>query len=1082
MNFTVKSVLLAIASVFAGAVAYAQVTTSSLTGRVDDENGEPLAGATVVAIHQPTGSQYYTVVNEAGRYTINGMRSGGPYLITYQFLGMADVEFNDITLKLGEPYEINTVLRSTNELNASKVVGESSFNASITGAGQSFSRTVVENAPTIDRSVYDVVKLTPQASVNKDGGISFAGSNNRYNSFQIDGAVSNDTFGLSGSGTNGGQTGANPISLDAIDEIQVVVAPFDVRQSGFTGGAINAVTKSGTNRFKGSAYGYFNNEDFIGTTPGNQEYLDKHTQGKRLKYDEQNSQTYGFTVGGPIVKNKLFFFVSAEYFRKSYPNVYSPSLGAYDKKTLKSAVNVDGGSYNILNPELADAMIKHYDSLLGITSGESYGPHQKTDRSINALARIDWNINDRNKFMLRYQFSDSYSDKYASGANTYYFNGSSYKMADRTNTIVGELNSRISDKVSNMLRVSSVFVRDHREVPYKAACMYIRDNITVDLGTEYSSGINSMNSDNYTLTDNLSLYLGNHEITLGTHNEFYKFSNGFQQAAFGEYVYASVKDFMENNPNQFVYKFSDPDVTGDPLWVADTYAAQFGAYLQDEWKPGRNFTLTYGIRADVPMFFNKPIVNEEFNASEFAIANNEYVGTVPKPSVMLSPRLGFRWFLDNDHRSLIRGGAGLFTGRVPFVWISNAYNNTGVATKSVTVDNPLDIDGWTAENMGKLISDPYNNIVKSGLSSKGKGALATINTINEKFKYPQVFRVNLGYEQIFGNNWKFTFDGLFSKTLNNVVFHNLALEKASSVNAVSPAVSAANPESVIPYFNLKSGYSAVIALGNTNQGYTYSVSGKLEKSFDFGLDLMASYTFGHAYAVNDGTSSVAASNWNNYVTTDPSADLLSYSVFDKPHKVMAVLSYTSPRYLEVLRTRISLVYNGESGNRYSYNMNEKDGYILNGDGRAGNTPIYVPTADEIGKMSWVDPADAVRFEKYIRNDAYLMSRRGKWSQLFGGRYPFENHFDLHIAEDIFNDLHGTKVEITFDIKNLSNLLCRSWGLYYPSTWNFNVLQVNSATVEADGSHTPNYVFKPYDMELVDFYSRWRCQVGLRVTF
>ncbi|MDD5891832.1 MAG: carboxypeptidase regulatory-like domain-containing protein, partial [Bacteroidales bacterium] len=304
MKQLIKQLTLILCLVFSGSAVFAQITTSSLSGRVTDENQEPLTGAAIVAVHTPSGTQYAAIANESGRFNINGMRAGGPYTVEVSFLGMSTVKYTDVTLTLGEPFAIDVAMKASNELDAVVLTAEGSFNASKTGAGANFNLSAVENMPTIDRSIYDVVKFTPQASLNKDGGISFAGSNNRYNSFQIDGAVANDTFGLSGTGTNGGQTGANPIALDAIEEIQVVVAPFDVRQSGFTGGAINAITKSGTNTVKGSAYAYFNNQDFIGTTPG----ADVEN---RTKYDSQNTQTYGFTIGAPIVKNKLFIFASA---------------------------------------------------------------------------------------------------------------------------------------------------------------------------------------------------------------------------------------------------------------------------------------------------------------------------------------------------------------------------------------------------------------------------------------------------------------------------------------------------------------------------------------------------------------------------------------------------------------------------------------------------------------------------------------------------------------------------------------------------------------------------------------------------
>lgn len=1100
MSQLLKKGFAALAAIFCGATLFAQVTTSSLGGMVADEFGEALPGAAVIATHTPSGTQYSAIANNDGRFAIGGMRTGGPYTIEFSFIGTNTVRYENIYLKLGEMYELNAKLVSANELDAVTIVAEKGFNASITGAGQSFGQRAVETMPTIDRSVYDVVKYTPQATINKTGGISFAGANNRYNSFQIDGAVANDTFGLASSGTNGGQTGANPIALDAIEEIQVVVAPFDVRQSGFTGGAINANTKSGTNTIKGTAYTYYNNQDFIGTTAG------KMAEGqKRTKYDTQMSNTIGFTIGGPIVKNKLFLFVAGEYYKKSRPNIYTPANGSYEGREdvkLASPVIIGDKTYETFNAELAQKVIEHYEATYGVgNTGESFTQHQVEDKFYNILARMDWNINNNNKLMFRYQYMDASADIYSSGRYTYYFNNSGHKKVNKTNTFVAELNSRIDEKFQNTFRASAVLVRDHREVPYNGANMYIKDNVTIDLGTEYSSGANSMASDTYTITDNLSWYLGKHELTFGTHNEFYKFNNLFLQYAFGGYTYSSLADFFSNKIYEFNYRYSDPELTGgDTRWKATTHAAQFGFYVQDEWKPNTNLTLTLGMRVDVPLLMNDPTPNPAFNNKYLTDGtkdeNGEYVpykgvkrlsvsrqtgemvGAVPNVVPLWSPRFGFRWFTNDSHKTLFRGGVGLFTGRVPFVWLSNAYNNTGMEAKSVKVSQKA-IEGMDSFPM---TSNPYKDIVLTGIAAAG--GKATINTINKKFKYPQVFRANLGFEQIFGDGWKFTFDGLYSKTLNNVFFANLAIEKQGVVYGVNKEV--ANENNVAPYYNSDSvdtPYSAVIALRNTNKGYTYSFSGKIERHFDFGLDLMAAYTFGHSYSVNDGTSSVALSNWQYNYSKDTNAPELSYSLFDKPHKVIAVASYKTPVYLGGMQSTITLSYEGGSGQRYSYTMNEGSG-DFNNDGRQGNSVMYIPTKDEIGQMNWSKPGDAAAFERFIRNDSYLSKHRGQWSKRYAGIAPFEHHFDVQFAQDfIYDKENGRKFTLTVDLLNASNLLNRNWGLYNSGAYNLQILEIKGMDVDKEtGNATPTYHFNPQSISLGDFYSRWRLQLGLRLTF
>lgn len=1101
MNQNFKRFVSALAAVLFGVVAFAQVTTSSISGQVTDEQGGSLPGAGIVAVHVPTGSVYYSVANNDGRFTINGMRAGGPYKVEISFVGMETVVVSDLSLKLGETYEMNVYLRSTNELDAVTVVSEKKFSSSKTGAGSAFSNAQVESMPSIDRSVYDIVKYTPQASLNKKGGISFSGTNNRYNSFQIDGAVANDSFGLASSGTNGGQAGGNPISLDAVEELQVVIAPFDVRQSGFTGGAINAITKSGTNEVKGSVYSRYFNENFIGTTAGSPEQMKQYfNKEERTKLDTETSLNAGFTVGAPIVKNKVFLFLSGDYNKQEFPTAYSPAENSYSNKALANKIKWNGKDYGeYLNADLADAILEKYVKTYGTgldkNYSESYGLHLKTNRAYNLMARVDWNINDNNKLMVRYQYADAYSDKYSAGASSYTFNNSSYKQSNKTNTLVGELHTRISDDMSNELRATAVLVRDKRDPGYAGATMYIKDKISINLGTEYSSGANSMNSDTYTLTDNFSWYVGNHNITIGTHNEFFKFNNVYLQYAYGEFEFASLQDYFDNKPSKYYYNYADPEYTGGKtIWAAPTYALELGAYIQDEWKPNRDLTLTYGVRVDVPMLLNKPIENKEFNkysddqtAAGHSQFKGQYVGTVPNATPLFSPRIGFRYYMDDAHTSLLRGGVGLFTGRVPFVWLSNAYNNTGVATKSTTLSSELERlyqSQYTGVENGLATSNPYTYVENGLISPKASGL--TINTLSKNFKYPQVFRANLGYEQSFDGGWDFTFDALFSKGLNNVFFKNLVIESNNVVYPVNKDVYKQNGVSA-PYYDNISGetYSTVVALGNTNLGYTYSLSAQLVKHFNWGLDLSASYTYGHSYSVNDCTSSVAFSNWKYNYCVDSNNPELSYSQFDIPHKVTAVASYTSPKYFGGrMSTNITISYIGGSGMRYSYTMRENSDF--NGDGFTGNSLLYIPTQTELPQMNWATPADALKFEEFIRQDSYLSSHRGQWSKRNGGIAPWENHFDVHVAQNIFYDAaRKRKVEITLDLLNASNLINRSWGLYYTSAYNRQVLTVTDVTVDAEGNATPTYSFLDtvYNTpSLSDFSSRWRFQLGLRLTF
>ncbi|MBP5488695.1 MAG: TonB-dependent receptor [Bacteroidales bacterium] len=1123
MSLSIKRVAAAFAAFLIGISAFAQVTTSSVSGTVTDETGAPLGGAVVTAAHNPTGSQYYAVVNDAGQYNITGMRAGGPYTLEVSFLGMGTVQRTGVTLKLGEPYEFDAQLASTNELDAVVVQAKSTFNASKTGAGASFSLDQIEQIPTINRSVFDVVKYTPQANNSKYGGMSIAGTSTRYNSFQVDGAVANDSFGLSSEGTNGANVGANPISYDAIEEIQVVVAPFDVRQNGFTGGAINAITKSGTNQVKGTAYAHYYNEDFIGTTPGTLDDTDplfikskmkKNDDGSysRMKYDEQYYVTYGATVGAPIIKNKLFLFASFEGLMSSSPNIYSPVNGSYEtaERELSSTVLYDTkdlGTY--FNTAMADAVIEHYKNVFakGMNIDEGYAVKNSDKRNINALVRLDWNINDNHKLMFRYQLLDAKNLGNGAGNKTYYFNNSYFDRVNTTHTLVGELNSRLADNMSNDLRVTAVMVDEVRSVPYAAPTIYTNgDNTIIDIGTHYCSYINKVLTSTYTLTDNLYISLGKHNITLGTHNEFYTFANAYRTYATGQYEFKSVADFFatdgtagNNHFSAFKYNYADPTVEGvtGPDWFAHTQALQLGLYAQDEWRPNRNFTLTYGLRADAPLLLNKPSVNQAFNdnVATYSTDTDQLVGVTPKLSVLVSPRLGFRWFLNDDHKSLVRGGIGMFTGRIPFVWLSNAYNNTGVETKSISITGANDDEKAILAAL-PVTTDPYNDIVlgnnftnpvtgQKGI--QGSSAGATINTLSKNFKYPQVLRVNLGFDREFENGWKVSVDGIFSKGFNNIYFRNVALVSDAKVYGASAAAAASNPASVAPYYHYKSSdFKTIVALGNTNAGYSYSASAKVEKTFDWGLYLMGSYTYGHSFTANDGLSSQAHSNLTTNPSVDTNAPEISYSLFDIPHKVAAIAAYKSPAYAGgLLATSVSLAYTGTSGQRYSFVYYDSSaGAAFNGDGYQGNSLIYIPLADEMANIKWSTPADQIAFEKLIRSDKYLSSHRGQWAERNGGISPFEHHIDLQIAEDVFYDRKGgRKMQIIMDLLNLTNLLNREWGLSYASTITRSPLNVVSLTKDAAGNMVPEFSFKKDNaIYLSDFSSRWRFQLGVKFTF
>ena len=1047
--------------------ANAQVTTSAISGKVLDETKAPVIGATVVAIHEPSGTLYGAVTNVDGRYTIQGMRTGGPYKIEISYVGYNKTAFTGISLELGNTLSLNAEMKPSSELlDEVVVVADAKANA---GAAHNFSTQKIENTPTVDRNVYDIVKNMPMAMTSKNGGITFAGSNNRYNSFQIDGTVSNDVFGLSASGTNGGQTGANPISMDAIQEIQVVVAPFDVRQSGFTGGGINAITKQGTNTTHGSAYTYFNNHNMYGKYSAVRGY-------EKSPLTQQYTRTYGGTLGGAIVKDKLFYFVSAEAKKESYPSSVYP-----------------GYTDSYITNDVAKQIADQYQKLTGIQEG--YGQPDIENKSFGLLARIDWNINQNHKLALRYQHNNSYDDNYGVDSKTYMFTNSGYRMNNKTNSIVAELTSHLGQNLYNEFRASASFIRDHRDVAYQGPTVQIKNvrgydqktNITVNIGTEYSSGANYLDQDIYTFEDNLSWYLGNHTLTFGTHNEIYRMKNLFIQAVNGSWYYNSLNEFLADTPYQYSYKYTDPELTGgDTQWAPAMKSGQFGFYAQDKWDVSNNFNLTYGLRIDIPVIFNNPTENPTFNEYAAQQGFNTRVGENPSAKVLFSPRVGFRWYTNDSHKTLLRGGVGIFTGRVPFVWLSNAFNNTGMESKGTTIGNKdASKENWLndAPALGQYADNPMGAATSQSGSFK-----PDIVTVSKDFKYPQVFRANLALEQMLPGDVKMTLEGIYSKTMNNVFFENLAAVNTGEKSYVVPGVEAsAAPK----YSNTQSAYYSIINLRNTNKGYTYALSALLEKHFNFGLDLSASYTFGHAKSVNDGTSSVAYSNWKyNYSVDTNSQNELGFSKFDIPHRVMVQASYNSPKYWNGwTSTTISVIYNGFSGSRYSLTMNEKQDF--NGDGFSGNSLLYIPTDEELSKMvftgvdkdgealSMTAEESRAAFKQWIENDSYAKNHRGQYAERNSNLSKWEHEIDLHLAQTIYNIQGMGKLEFTFDIINFANMLNKKWGASYESAYNLSPL-----TLEYFDKTTGNAAFSYNKAEISksDISSRWHCQVGVRLTF
>ena len=1067
MKNSVKRVLSFFAAILLTVTMFAQVTTSSITGKITDQSGAAVPGATVIAVHTPSGTQYYAVAGNDGRYTIQGMRPGGPYEVTVSLMGYETEKYSQIALQLGEAANISPKLKESTEfLEEVVVVAEGGTDASKTGAAQSINRSTIENMPSITRGIADVARINPFIRTNSDGAMSFSGTNNRYNSFQIDGAMNNDVFGLTSNGSNGGQAGTQPVSMETIEQVQINIAPFDVRQSGFTGGSINAITKSGTNEFHGSVYGFGNNQWLYGRY--------KLANGNLCdKYSDQLQYQAGVTVGGPIVKDKLFFFASFEESNKTYPNSYGLGSAAsqVDATTAKEV-------YDYIVSEAKKQGVTYTGSL-----PEDLQVYTKSDK---VTAKLDWNINQNNHLSFRYSLVAAKQLNSVSSSTYLDATDYSYDFVSKTNSFVAELQSKLSDNLSNELRASYVRVRDER-VPLGDAFPMIQvsgvGNGTLCIGNERSSEKNRLDQDIFSITDNLTWYLGAHTLTFGTHDELYRFTNLFIQDNYGTYYFASPEELYAGSIKQYRLGHANTAVTGTENWEPTFMAGQVGVYAQDKVALGDRFDLTFGVRVDMPIYIDVPDENVPFTSSTVAQQWNVRTNQMPKQTPLVSPRIGFRWDIAGNGKAVLRGGAGLFTGRIPFVWFSNNFSNTGVQLTSINSSS------YAPDKAGvSLILDPKGQSANEAKLSAG--GTQTINVIDPEFKIAQTAKVDLGFDfKALGIDW--TVEGIFSKTLNDVAYKQIAYDKTGKT--LGETYTSLSYDNRPMYRKVTDGtaFANIYMLTNTNKGYNYNLMASAKKSFAFGLDVNASYTYTRALSTFNGTSSVAQSNWAyNYTHADSNDPELANSAFNLPHSIKVAVNYhKSYGRNNRWTTTAGAVYIGQSGAAYSiYYYGD-----LNGDSSNGNDLMWIPTDAQIDQMTFKSTYNATKntgytaeqqaanMKSWLASSKYLKDHRGEYYDRYADNMPFESHVDLHLGQkfnfQVGKQVHG--IELTFDIINFTNMLNKSWGRSYGMGLNSYFSPV---TYSGNGVfqflHDADYNMFSY----ADNLSRWRGQIGLKYSF
>jgi hypothetical protein len=1026
-----KLIPICVAALLSMAAPLAAQTTGTLSGTITDQTGAVLPGVNVVAVLTSTGTTYEAVSDGEGHFSIPNVRVGGPYTLTAALSGFKDYSQQGIFVKLGTEAAVDFAMDLQTVAEQVTVTADANpvINPSRTGAAANLYRETMETLPSLGRGINDFARLNPYFQTDAGrGGLVVVGKNYRYNAIQIDGAVNNDLFGLSSSGAPGGPAGTTQISLDAVDEIQLVVAPYDVRLGGFTGGGINAVTRSGTNELSGTGYYFFRNDTLVGDGPLNRPLA------------PFNDKLYGGSVGGPIKRNKAFFFATGEQTRRNSPSGFSvtgSSGVAFGHQTeiqrvidvLKSRYSFDPGGLDEVTYN------RNGDKIFG-RGDLNLGKHQLT---------------------VRHNWVQGRDEQFGSlNANVYSLPNTLYGTTNETNSTVGQLNSTFGTTRYNELRLVYTRIRDFRDVPqrFPTVQVFFPDGTSVFAGTERSSHANRLDQDSFELTDDFTFFMGNHTLTVGTHNEFFTFSNLFTGQLYGEYLFSSVESFEQGLAQGYTRNFSR---TSDPLERADFGVRQWGFYVGDKWRARPNLTLTLGGRVDLPRFTDTPLANPR-TVELFGYRTD----VTPSPT-QFSPRLGFNWDATKNGRNQVRGGIGVFTGRTPYVWLSNNYIGTGIQFARLSV---------TRSPTNQIPFNPNPDAQPTQIGSATGTASNEYAVVDPDFKFPSLLRYNIAYDRDlrFAGLYA-TAEFLYADTLQEILYKNVNLRPTGSVAFDGrPTFTRVDPATGAAYL-----------LTNTTEGTSWTVNFKLERPFRSGVYGSASYLYNHATSVNDGTSSTAASQFgNNPVPGDPNNPPVTLSNYATGHRVNLAASYTRLMF-DKFETTVSLFYNGQSGLPFKYiyaGGNDINGDTSVGTGAAVNDLIYVPrTSDEVIVTggTWAD------LDAFIEGDEGLRKFRGQIVERNATRLDWRNYVDFRLAIGV--PFGRRKVEFTADVQNFFNLFDRNAGRVVEELFpaaipiRYNGLQ-NGKPVYQLLFTSPTFTKGSY----VDLSSRYQAQLGLRFRF
>jgi len=1089
-----KNIILLSLVVLLSFVVRAQETTAEIQGLVTNSEGT-LPFATVIATHIPTGTKYGTTTREDGRYNLPNLKIGGPYSVEVSFVGNQPAHQDGIILYLGQTYKANFNLKASTDIGEVVVtaVNDKAFSSARTGSMELITRTQVDRLPTINRSIQDFVRLEPTSN-----GLNIGGRSNQYNNMTVDGANFNNSFGLSS--ILGGQTGAQPISLEAIEQIQVNVSPFDVKQGGFAGTGVNTVTKSGTNTFKGSIYQYSRNQDYLGYDVG-------PTTVTKTPFDYSIK---GFTLGGPIIKDRLFFFVSGEESRQT-----APASSMQDSDASHAA----GGNYSQANADTLKALSSFLKTKYGYDPGafQNYSFQTNSDK---ITAKLDWNINSKNTFTLKYNYLKSSSDQFAStsrpgtgqvtggqpGTYSMPFFGSGYVINNNFNILIAELNTHFSNSLSNKLQVGYTALRDFRSPHSSSATFPLVDilnngNIYTTFGYEMYTYNNILNTDVYQLNDILTYYKGAHEFTVGTQNSIKKYQNAFAPGYQGVYQFSSLTDFYNSakngtlNAKSYYLQYSALP-NGEFPW-AKAGSTELSQFIQDKWKVSNDFTVTFGLRLDETFYKQAMTDNPTFDALTFKDGATYNIGKAPMNNIIFSPRLGFNWNPKGDKTLQVRGGTGIFAGPPPFVWISNQASNNGIQFGSFT----------NAANKTAFNADPNAYRPTAGAPNTSYStALVASN-----FKYPTAWKSSLAVDKRLEDGWVIGAEYNYTQDINAVYYSNVNLNESNGFalggvdNRTRYLTSVANSNkyySGTPTATLANpNIGNAILMSNSSQGYVYTLTAKVQRTTE-----NLAYGIAYTHSVSKNTAeggSTASSLWSAapVANQDPNAANLGYASYYQPNRVIANFAYkiNEGKYLA---TTIGAIYEltNNGVNSYVYNGD------LNGDGNTGNDLMYIPkTSTDInlvkvgsgglgtGTTGVTDTRTAAQIwsqlDAFISNSTYLNTHRGQYAKRNATVAPYFSHLDLNITQDIKfkagKESHTIKFSV--DMINAGNFINRDWGVVKIPTAT-NILKYEG--LAADGK-TPSFSLpfqtgttpftQPYQNS-TGISSRWQMMFGIKYLF